>query len=254
MWWKLLSVSLRTQLQYPLSFLLLSISHLFATSVEIVGIAILFARFHQIEGWTLPELGLLYGVVHIGFALAEAFSRGFDTFSQMVREGDFDRILLRPLSPLFQIALREVQAIRIGRFLQGSIVLIWSLTQLSLPLSALLWLLLAIVGTFALFYGLFILQATLSFWTVETLELMNIATYGGVHAGQYPLTIYTAPLRGVLTFLIPIGCVAYYPVASLLHPPSHWIAPLLPLAGLLFLLVASLLWQLGVRHYRSTGS
>ena len=113
-------------MQYPISFLMLSLSHFFGTLVEILGIWVLFDRFKMVEGWTLFEVGIIYGVVQMGFAGAEAFARGFDTFNQMVRCGDFDRILLRPLSPLLQIAVREVQIMRIGRFLQGLAVLIWS--------------------------------------------------------------------------------------------------------------------------------
>jgi ABC-2 type transport system permease protein len=55
----------------------------------------------MIQGWTLKEPALIYGILHIGFAIAEASGRGFDTFSRMVIQGDFDRILLRPLGTIF---------------------------------------------------------------------------------------------------------------------------------------------------------
>jgi ABC-2 type transport system permease protein len=258
LFWKLISVSIRSQMQYPASFLMVSLGYFFGTFIDILGIWILFDRFKMIQGWTLFEVGLIYGIVQMGFALAEAFARGFDTFHQMVKYGDFDRILLRPLSPLFQIAIREVQIMRIGRFLQGLVVLVWSLSTFSFPFFSLptFIICLSILGTTSLFYGLFIIQATISFWTIESLELMNITTYGGVQTGQYPMSIYNKPFRLIFTFLIPLSCVAYYPITAFLKPNE---TPLLlgiisPLAGFVFLYFACRFWRLGIRHYCSTGS
>ena len=114
----------------------------------------------------------------------------------------------------------------------------------------------AIIGTLSLFYGLFVLQATLSFWTIETLELMNITTYGGVESGQYPMNLYNKSFRLFFTFVIPLACVAYYPITAIL---KHENVPFLlsciaPVSGILFLVMACFLWKLGVRHYHSTGN
>src|SRR5207237_563619 len=116
--------------------------------------------------------------------------------------------------------------------------------------------LLAILGTAAVFYGLFIAQATLTLWTTETLELMNITTYGGLEVGQYPMSIYKPVLRGFFTFIIPLACVAYYPIATTLNHEAIplWIGSLAPLSGLIFLYLSIQLWKLGIRRYNSTGS
>ena len=258
LFWKLVAVSLRSQMQYASSFLMLNVSHFLGTFVDIFGIWILFDRFKMVKGWTLPEVALIYGIMHMGFAIAESFSRGFDTFSQVIKQGDFDRLLLRPLSPLFQVAAREIHAVRIGRFLQGLIVLLWGVNQLSFSLGSLhsFVIFLSILGTASLFYGLFVVQATISFWTIETLELMNITTYGGLQIGQYPLSIYSLAFRWIFTALIPIGCVAYYPIATLLRHETLplWTSTLFPLSGGVFLYLACQFWHFGVRRYRSTGS
>jgi len=52
---------------------------------------------------TLPEVAVLYGMVTTGFALAEAFGRGFDVFASYVKSGDFDRFLLRPRRIALQV-------------------------------------------------------------------------------------------------------------------------------------------------------
>ncbi|MDR3475974.1 MAG: ABC-2 family transporter protein, partial [Devosia sp.] len=117
----------------------------------------------------------------------------------------------------------------------------------------------AVAGGVAMFYGLLILQATLSFWTVESLEVVNIVTYGGVEAGQYPLDIYARWFRDLLMFVVPIGCVGYLPLTAILGRPNvfgapAWAAAASPLVGWTFLAAALVIWGAGVRRYTSTGS
>ena len=64
--------------------------------------------------------------------------------------------------------------------------------------------------------GILILQATLAFWTIESLEIANTLTYGGVEAAQYPLDIYSRWFRDFLIFVVPIGCVGYFPIVRIL--------------------------------------
>jgi ABC-2 type transport system permease protein len=85
---------------------------------------------------------------------------------------------------------------------------------------------------------------------------MNIVTYGGVESGQYPLSIYSPKFRLFFTFIIPLGSVAYYPLATALRLENFplWMAVLFPLSGIFFLYLCCQAWEFGVRHYHSTGS
>lgn len=226
--------------------------------MEILGIWILFDRFKLIQGWTLSEVAILYGIMNMGFSLVESFARGCDTFDRMVKTGDFDRVLLRPVGSLVQIATREVALMRLGRFVQGFIVLLWGASAENLSFFSMQTAVIveAVIGTACLFYGLIIIQATISFWTTDSLEVMNIATFGGMEVGQYPMTVYSPGFRWVFTFLIPIACVGYYPIATSLKHDTFpfWSAFLFPLVGILFLFLACRFWRFGVRHYCSTGS
>lgn len=257
LYFKLVGVSFRSQMQHRASFLMLAFAHFISTFSDIFGIWVLFDRFKIVKGWTFEELALIYGIIHMGFAIAEAVARGFDTFSQIVKNGDFDRLLLRPLGTLFQVATREVQMMRIGRFFQGLVVLIWGYNQLHLSFMSYqaLVVVFAVIGTAALFCGLFIIQATLSFWTTETLEIMNITTYGGVETGQYPISIYHKTFQLFFSFVIPLACVAYYPVATMLkNELPFWFGLWLPVTGIIFLYLSCQLWKIGVNHYQSTGN
>lgn len=261
LYFRYVGISLLGQMQYRASFLLYVIAHFANAGVEFIGIWVLFDRFGSLQDWTLPEVALLYGIVHIGFAIADATGRGFDLFPMMVKSGDFDRLLLRPRSTALQLAGQELQLVRIGRLLQGVAVLIWAAVALDLAASPtrIALIVAAILSGACLFYGAFILQATLAFWTVETMEIMNVFTFGGVEAAQFPLSIYRPWFRRFFTFVVPLACINYFPAHAILGRPFPsetptvlpWIAPIF---GFAFLTVALLIWRIGERHYQSTGS
>ena len=125
---------------------------------------------------------MFYGMVNIAFAIADAITTGFDKFGTLyVRTGDLDRLMLRPRSLVVQLLVHELALRRVGRLLQGVVVLIYGLYSLGIGLNMLLLLqiLLTLSGTVCFFTALFVFQATLSLWTVESLEIMNTLTYGG---------------------------------------------------------------------------
>ena len=258
LYWRYIGISIRGQMQYKASFAMLSIGGFAVNGIEFFGVWALFDRFKSIRGWSLPEAALLYGMVSIAFALSEAGARGFDKFSNMVKSGDFDRLLLRPRSTVLQLLGQDLQLMRVGRFAQGLVVLIWAISAVNVTwtFGKACLLVCSMLGGACLFSGLFVLQATMAFWTVESLEIANTVTYGGVETAQFPISIYQPWLRGFFTFVIPLACINYFPSLAILgkpggYPPLNWSAPLI---GVAFLLVTLQVWKLGVRHYCSTGS
>ena len=254
--------SIRAQAQYPAATLLLAAGHFVATAIEILGVYALFHRFGQVRGWSFGEVALFYGLINITFSIADILTRGFDVFgTDFVRTGAFDRLLLRPRSATLQLIGYDIRLSRIGRTLQGLavVVLATGLAPIDWDPAAVALAVWAVAGGVALFSGIIVLQATLSFWTIESLEVVNVLTYGGVQAAQYPLNIYAGWFRKVLTFGVPLACVAYYPVLAILKKPDplgapDWILPFTPLAGFAFLALSFLAWRAGVARYASTGS
>jgi ABC-2 type transport system permease protein len=256
------SASLRAQAQYPAATLMLTAGHCVATAIEILGVFALFDRFGPVGGWSFGEAAVFYALVNIMFSIADLLTRGFEVFgTDFVRTGSFDRVLLRPRAAALQLAGHEVRLSRLGRLLQGLVVLILAsslvpITWDAATVAIAVW---AVAGGVALFAGILVLQATLAFWTVESLEIANVLTYGGVQAAQYPLNIYATWFRRLLTFGMPLACVAYYPVLAILRRPDplgapDWLLPIAPIAGFAFLALSFVAWRAGMARYTSTGS
>jgi len=256
------AASLRGQMQYPASAVMLSLGQLAATAVEVVAVWALFHRFGGLKDWALGEVLFFYAMVNIAFSIADFLTRGFDVFgSEFVRTGAFDRLLLRPRSAALQLIGHDFRISRIGRLAQGLGVLAWGTVSLNFDWTAqavglAAW---TLCGAVALFVALFILQAVVAFWTVESLEVFNALTYGGTYAAQFPMSIYASWMRGFLTYVFPLACVAYYPVLAILGRSDplgapDWLLPLTPAAGFAFLAVSLCAWRFGVSKYTSTGS
>ena len=233
-----------------------------ATGVEILAVWSLFDRFGNLGIWTFGQIAIFYDPLNVAFSITDFLSRGFDVFgTRFVRTGDFDRILLRPMTTVMQIAGHDFPLYRIGRFTQGILVLSigmviadvdWSLFSVAM-------ILLALCGMFCFFYPILIFQATLSFWTTESLEVMNTLTYGGIETAQYPLSIYKETFPKFFTYIVPLGCVSYFPIVAALGIPDPLGSSLLfqvtvPIAGVVFLILALCFWMFGIRNHTSTGS
>jgi ABC-2 type transport system permease protein len=206
-------------------------------------------------------VALLYGMANVSMALATLASRGFYTFDVMVKSGGFDRLLLRPRSTALQLVAQHLLISRTGRLIQGTAVLVWAVTALDVSwgVANSTLLVAAVLGGACLFTGIFVLQATMAFWTTESLEIVNTVTYGGLETAQYPIAIYATWFRRFFTFVIPLACMNYFPSVAITGGPDPlgtpaWVSWISPLAGFLFLAMALQVWKIGVRHYRSTGS
>jgi len=255
-----ITLRIRAQMAYRFSFTLELLSQASVSVIDFLMIAILFERFKQLANWTLWEVGLLYGIISICFALAEMVARGFDTFQNLVVRGAFDNMLIRPLGTFYQVFAHEFQLRRVGRLIQGLVVFLIANSHLDISwsLGKLGYLCLALTGGTCFFIGLLVVGATSCFWTVQSIEIINIFTHGGIFMGSYPISIYQRWFRHFFTFIIPLACVNYFPSVFLLNKfepagTSRIVVQFAPFIGILFLSITGLFWKWGVSHYQSTG-
>lgn len=253
-----IKILFKSQMQYRVSFLLLSFGQFFVPFASYITLYLLFERFNSIKGWSFYEVALCFGVIHMAFSISECCLRGFDAFSGQVASGSFDRILVRPRSTFLQVLGSKFEFTRIGRLAQGITVFYIAVTNVDVywSIPKIITLVMMIVSGVFIFAGIFIITATISFWTIQGIELANILTDGGREISQYPLNIYRKWVTRFFTFVIPFGCVNYLPLMSLLDKTGEnsFLMMLTPLVGILFIFPSMLVWKFGIRHYRSTGS
>ena len=253
---KFFAIHLKSQMQHKLSFFLTVAGQFLVSFSAFLGVHFMFLRFHEVEGFGYQEVLLCFATVLMAFSLAEMFFSGFDHFPTMLGNGEFDRALVRPKGVIFQVLAMKVDFARLGLLAQAVLVFCYVI-----PMSGIVWswgkiltLFLMVSCGCAVFSGLFVLRAAAAFFTVEGLEVMNILTYGAREHGRYPFSIYGNGVLKFLTYVVPLALVQYYPLLYLLGRETSWFHRFAPLLSLLFLLPCHLLFCVGLRHYKSTGS
>ncbi|SHI90219.1 ABC-2 type transport system permease protein [Clostridium cavendishii DSM 21758] len=255
---KYFSIHLKSAMQYKTSFFLNSLGQALTSLFSFICMYFLFDRFNNIKGYTFNEVLLCFSTILMAFSLAECFGRGFDNFSSIISNGEFDRIMVRPRSEILQVIGARIEFSRVGRLIQAIIVLIYAVISCEVKWTFLriVTLIFMILGGMGLFFGLFMIYGALSFFTIEGLEFMNIFTDGGRELAQYPLDIYKKWILNFFTYIVPLALVNYYPLMYILGrvDETAYLYMLSPLAIILFLIICNFIWKIGVAHYKSTGS
>ncbi|HUR77442.1 MAG TPA: ABC-2 family transporter protein [Acidimicrobiales bacterium] len=252
---------LRSDLQYRLSFALFTLGQFAINFLDFVAILIVFSNVSSLKGWSVGEVAFLYGLGNLAFALGDVFVSAVENVQFHVKEGSFDRFLLRPASPLVQVIADQFSLRRVGKLAEGLLIFTfgcgaasidWTLPRAAMTAVALL------CGA-VIFSSLWIFTSCLCFWWVDAREAANAVTYGGGFLAQYPLAVYGDVLRRVLAFGVPVAFANYFPAVYVLGRTDRlgaptWIQFATPAVAAIAALAAGAMWRTGVRHYRSTGS
>jgi ABC-2 type transport system permease protein len=170
-------------------------------------------------------------------------------------------MLVRPVSPLVQVATEDFSPRRFGKLIPTSAVLILAIPRLEVdwtPARLALVPVMIISGT-VIFAALWVLTAAVQFVLIDGHQATKAVTYGGGFLTQYPLTLYGREFVRALTFMVPLAFVNWQPTLYILGRPDPLGLPAAfrfasPAVAALLCGVAALAWRTGLRHYRSTGS
>lgn len=167
--------------------------------------------------WSLFEVLLVQSVFTMSSGLSSLIFGGvlWTTMSH-IREGSFEVILLKPLNPLFFIIATTFSPDSIGVFVGGITLFMISIAHVS-AISLLSWLqfvFLFFAGT-AVMAGISLMMAAMSFKWVGNSRIGELAD-SVLHFGKYPLPIFPKTIQAVITMVIPVGMVGFFPASALL--------------------------------------
>lgn len=253
---KYISIHMKSIMQYKTSFFLTSLGQFLVSFNVFLGVYFMFLLVPSVKDYTFADVLLCFSIILMQFALAECFARGFDGFSAIISNGEFDRIMVRPRNDIIQVLGSRFEFTRIGRMMQAVIMFVYGIYKSNLEwnLSRVLVIVFMIIGGFAVFCGLFLIYAALCFFTTQGLEFMNIFTDGAREFGKYPVNVYGKGVLIFCTYIIPFALFQYYPLLYLLDKTTNRVNIFLPLLSTLFLIPCFILWKVGLKHYKSTGS
>jgi ABC-2 type transport system permease protein len=252
---------IRSTMAYRASFVMTTFGNFVSSGLDFVAILLMFSRVDALGGYPLPEIALLYGLSNAAFGLADLAIGSMDRLGRRVRDGTLDILLVRPAPVLAQVAADRFALRRLGRVIQGSLVLGWALTRLDVDWTPLKLLLMpvTVVSGCGIFCAVFVAGAAFQFWAQDASEVQNAFTYGGTTLLQYPPTVFGKELVRGVTFILPLAFVNWLPALYVLGRPypldlPRWTAFTPPLVAVVCCALAGAAWRVGLRSYRSTGN
>ena len=252
---------LRSDLQYRVSFVLFTLSQFSINFLDFLAVLIVFSNVASLKGWSIGEVTFLYGLGSLGFALGDMFVSAVENVHVNVRDGSFDRLLLRPASPLVQVVADQFSLRRVGKVVEGLLIFAIGCNAAGIDWTParVVMVVVALFSGATIFSALWVTTSCLCFWWVDAGVAAHAVTYGGGFLAQYPLGVYGSVLRRVLAFGVPVAFANYFPAVYVLGRTDRLGAPAWshvasPFVGVAVALVASAVWRVAVRHYRSTGS
>lgn len=212
--------------------------------------------FNAVKGWSVYEVVFLYALDLMAYACSQAFVIPLWRMDELVLRGGLDDYLIRPLSPLVHIIARNFNLGYLAHISISLAAIIFSYNQLGMNWGVQHWLLLgvAVIGASLIQAALTIMPASLTFWWTRE-SLSGVIRWGLREFIRYPISIYPVAVRIVLTFIIPMAFVNYYPALSLLGKNALLLWPTVTLAiGLVLIMLSLVVWRAGLRRYASSGT
>jgi ABC-2 type transport system permease protein len=236
----------------------ISLGTSFAATIFALGfVIILFEKVPQLAGWRFEEVLFLYGFSLIPYGLFNVISLNlYDFGNNYIIEGKFDRVLLRPISSLFQVLFETFRIESLHEIATGIFCMWWASRRLQVPWTPGKMAMLCFFGICAgvIYVSVFLILSTISFWFEDRIGV-HPPVWNVIAFGRYPLSIYSGVVQFFLCWIIPFGLASFYPSVRLLGrsiTPEY--APLVPVVAAVFLIFAISLWNFGTRYYASTGS
>jgi len=247
----------KMRMSYRGDFIVSTATSFAATIFGLLFVIVLFNQSPKLAGWTLPEELFLYGFSLLPYGMFNIISLNlYDFGNNYIIEGKFDRVMLRPISTLFQVLFEQFRVESMQEIATG-IGCIWLAShRLHLHWTAGKFSLLVFWGLCAgvIYISVFLLLTTISFWFEDRIGV-HPPVWNLIAFGRYPLSIYSGAVQFFLCWIIPFGLASFYPSVRLLgHTVTPEYLPFVPVIAAVFLIFAIFMWNLGTRHYSSTGS
>ncbi len=256
-----IKMALLTIIEYPSNILGWLISNPIQFILGFATIKFVVEQFGEINGWDYGQLAFLYGISVISHALSMIFFVQGWFMGFFVIEGEFDRFLTRPLSVLYQFFFTNINVFGLTDLVPGILVFIYGCNKTGFSFTAanIIGIIVMLIGAVLIRGGIYILLGSTSLWTKSANDFGQYTQEIFDKTTMYPLSMYPEALQLILTFIIPIGWVSFYPASELLGIETAFSAGGLGVwitlfAGIAVMLIAGAVFKAGMKRYESAGN
>lgn len=252
-WWIFAINSISAQMAIRWALLLFIIGKILRFGIFLFFIIILVDKTKALAGYSLDQTILFFLTFNLIDILSQLLFREVYRFRGTVLSGNFDFSLIKPYSPLFRSLTSGPDILDFITLMPLIWAIVYFISKLQISVEGIfIFILLSFVG-FLLALSFHILVLALAILTTEIDNTLWM--YRDITAmGRFPVDIYREPIRGILTFAIPVGIMMSFPVKGLLG--------LLSLSAYFYAIIFSVVifflslkaWQFALNRYSSASS
>ena len=254
-WRSLLKMNWMESLEYRLNFFSRIVVEVLWYGTQLSIFEVLYTHTNSIAGWEIQHIRVFMGTLFLSDCIwMMFFHENFDNFSRLVKKGELDLILTKPVNAQFMVSVRKANLVYFTNMILVLGYLVWAIQRLETPPPLFNY----VKYLFLLFWGLWITYSCRMFFAALTLRIhdansLTYTWYQFYRLGTRPHALYPSWLRLVVTFVLPVGLIASVPASNLLFESDRMLY-LSPIVAFFFFYLARRAWLWGLRSYSSASS
>ena len=249
-------------MQFPVASVINILAVLLRESTSIWVIYLTLSRFGHINDWNMDEMFFLFSLLFLTYSGVVMLFADMRDFSQFVRDGKFDRIMVRPQGLMIQLISSHADGTAaLGHGCLGIILFVISANKVGIiwNVKNILYYIFTILGGILIQGAVFIFFSALCFYLIEVRNIKDILYWNTRKFAGYPISIFNKGIQFVMIYLVPFAFVNYFPAQYLLRKEDMAAYPqiymyIAPFVGIVLYGAAYLFWRYSVRYYVSTGN
>lgn len=253
---------MKSWFQYRVDTVLKSLTVFLREATGIIVIYFTLLKFDTLNGWDMHELLFLFSLLFLTYGILIIFFTGLRDFGGTVRNGGFDRFILRPRGLLFQLIFSNADWFAaIGHGGLGIVLFVITAGKVGITWSAgtILYYIVAVIGGVMIQGAIFLFLATLNIYLLETNSLKELFYWNMRRFAGYPISIFHKAIQFCMIYIVPFAFVNYFPAQYLLRKEDMAGYPAIymyitPVVGVVLYLAAYGFWRYSLRFYKSSGN
>lgn len=252
-WWMMSVNSFSVVLGQKPALMVFLIGKIFRFSFFFLFLYFLLKGTGGIAGYSSDQIIFFFLTFNFIEVVTQFLFREVYKFRSMIIKGDFDLVLVKPINSLFRVLMGGADIIDLITIPPLVVLIIIYGVSFHPTFAQVLIYLVLLLNGFLIATAFHI--AILSF-AIITLEIDHaVMIYRDITGlGKFPVDIYKEPLKGFLTYLIPVGVMVGLPAKAImgLATPAGIIIAIL--IGVLSMVLAFRFWNSALTKYTSASS
>jgi ABC-2 type transport system permease protein len=256
LWLSFLRASVLADTEYRLNIVLRVIGEMTWYVAQLSLFEVLYLHTGQINGWTVHATRVFQGTVFLVDNLyVLIFADNMDQLNGIVRGGDLDLYLTKPVNSQFMLSLRKVAVSYLpNTFIIGA-YLAWAIGGLPRtpgPLDLLLYAFVCLCGLVS-YYAMRFLFGTIVL-ILQDAGNVQFIWHNFFRLATRPDGIYPRPVRLMILTVIPVGFIASVPARALIDEGPTLLVWAAPLVAAFWLWLSTRAWTAALKRYASASS